>query len=419
MATVSFHLKEPNGDKPTAIFIWFNPQNGQPRVRIYTGDKIHPDQWEGGDIQRAKTPKRGTDTERNKTINTSNERMSKRLLDYWAECRAAGTLPTNEQLRAVVEPQAPTVEVAQPQPLIDFAAYLERMAAKNAVNTVKSHRTTYNHLVNFVSATRKPLEYKDFTRAWKNQFCTWLADGAGGDKPMADSSINKQLKNLKAFLHDAADHGLLERINTKRGWGWDFTESEPMALSAAELTLLEAMEGIPPYLENARRLWLLMAYTGLRYSDAIDLKPEHDKGDTIQLIPRKTTDVSAKVYVPKAARTLLAMCWSGEIHNIANSTLNEYIKEVCCRAGINEPTEKMTSYAQTSRPLKTVHPKYELVTCHTARRTFITHSFARKMPLELIMMSAAHTNPKTTLRYNQNTVARQIEVSRQAWGEDE
>ena len=89
MATVSFHLKEPNGDKPTAIFIWFNPQNGQPRVRLYTGDKLVPEQWEGGNVQRAKTPKRGPETERNKAINANNERMQKRLLDYYfLQCRA-------------------------------------------------------------------------------------------------------------------------------------------------------------------------------------------------------------------------------------------------------------------------------------------------------------------------------------------
>ena len=61
MATVSFHLKEPKVDKPTAIFIWFNPQNGTPRVRLYTGEKIHPALWAGGEIQRAITKGRTLD----------------------------------------------------------------------------------------------------------------------------------------------------------------------------------------------------------------------------------------------------------------------------------------------------------------------------------------------------------------------
>ena len=414
MATVSLHLKEPKGDKSTALFIWFNPQNGQTRIRIYTGDKISPDQWEGGKEQRAKTPKRGPETERNKAINANNERMTKRLLDYWADCRAAGFLPTVEQLRAVVEPEAPAAEAPErPQPLPDFAAYLERMVKKNSVNTVRSHRTTFNHLTSFVEKSRRPLEYADFTRDWKNRFVAYLAEGEG----LADSSVNKQLKILKEFLADAADHGRTPRIDVK-GWSWKFAEPEVLALTAAEMARLEALEGLPPYLENARCLWLLMAYTGLRYCDAMALKPEHDKGDVLKLVPKKTTDIAATVYVRKPARLLLAKWWAGEIHPVSNAKLNQYIKLVCERAGIDELTEQITYYGQTSRPEKVAVKKFARIGCHSARRTYTTLSFAKEMPLELIMQATGHINAKTTLRYNQNTEARQVEVSRRLWGED-
>lgn len=419
MATVSFHLKGPNGSKPTAIFIWFNPQNGGPRIRIYTGDKIHPAYWEGGDVQRAKTPKRDPETEMNKAINANNERMSKRLLAYWAECRANEKIPTAEELRAVVEPETPAAEAAdRPRPLLDFAAYLEWEAEKNAANTVRSHRTTYNHLARFVKKTRRPLEYADFTRDWKNKFAAWLAAGADIKPRMGDASVNKQLKILKGFLSYASDYGRTPRIDVK-GWSWKFVEPEVLALTAAELARLEALGGLPPYLENARCLWLLMAYTGLRYCDAMALKPEHDRGEVLQLVPKKTTDVAATVYIRKAARVLLQKCWAGEMHEISNSKLNEYIKLVCERAGLDELTEKITYYGQTSRPEREAIKKSQRVTCHTARRTFVSLSFEKQIPLELIMQAAGHSNARTTLRYNQTSVARQVEVSRKAWGEDE
>jgi|SRR6476661_1694230 len=415
MATVSFHLKEPNGEKPTAIFIWFNPQNGSSRVRIYTGDKIRPDQWEGGEEQRARTPKRGTETDRNKAINANNERMKKRLLDYWQECRAAGILPSAEQLRAVIEPEAAAAQMTErPQPLSDFITYLERMAKKNSPNTVRSHRTTYNHLSTFIEKSGRTLDYADFTREWKNRFAEYLAEEVG----LADSSVNKQLKILKEFLADAADHGRTPRIDVK-GWSWKFAEPEVLALTAAELARLEALDGLPPYLENARGLWLLMAYTGLRYCDAMTLKPEHDKGDVLHLVPKKTTDVTATIYVRKPARQLLKKWWSGELRPISNPKLNEYIKIVCEKAGIDELTEQISYYSQTSRPQKQAVKKYLRITCHSARRTYTTLAFAKEIPLELIMQATGHVNAKTTLRYNQNTVARQVEVSRRAWGEDE
>ncbi|OGX87029.1 hypothetical protein BEN47_11970 [Hymenobacter lapidarius] len=415
MATVSYHLKEPGGDKPTALFIWFNPQNGQPRIRIYTGDKIHPDQWEGGDAQRAKTPKRGPETERNKAINTNNERMAKRLLDHWAQCRAAGKLPTAEELRAVVEPEVPgTPEPERFRPLPDFLAYLSRMEKKNSPNTVRSHRTTYNHLAVFVAKSSRSLEYSDMTREWKDRFAGYLSE----EQKLADSSVNKQLKILKEFLADAADHQRTPRIDVK-GWSWKFAEPAVLALTTGELAQLEALTGLPPYLENARGLWLLMAYTGLRYSDAMTLRPEHDKGETLQLVPKKTTDIKATVYVRKPARALLNKWWAGELRPISNAKLNQYIKVVCELAGIDELTEQITYYAQTSRPHKVTKKKYLRISCHSARRTYTTLSFAKDIPLELIMQATGHVNAKTTLRYNQTTIARQVEVSRRAWGEDE
>ena len=418
MATISFHLKEPNGNKPTAIFIWFNPQNGGPRIRIYTGDKIHPAYWEGGNVQQARTPKRDPETEINRAINTNNERMNKRLLTYWADCRAKDTVPTAEELRTVIEPEAAASATNRPRPLQDFEAYLEFEAEKNATNTVRSHRTTYNHLVRFVEKSRRPLEYTDFTRDWKNKFAAWLAAGSEIRPRMGDASVNKQLKILKGFLTYAADHDRTPRIDVK-GWSWRFVEPEVLALTTADLTRLELLEGLPPYLENARCLWLLMAYTGLRYCDAMALKPEHDRGEVLQLVPKKTTDVAATVYIRKAARVLLQKCWAGEVHEISNPKLNAYIKLVCERAGLDELTEKITYYGQTSRPEREAIQKSQRVTCHTARRTFVSLSFEKQIPLELIMQAAGHSNARTTLRYNQTSVTRQVEVSRKAWGEEE
>ena len=415
MATVSFHLKEPNGEKPTAIFIWFNPQNGGERIRIYTGDKIRPDQWEGGEEQRAKTPRKGAESESNKRINGSNDRMRKRLLDYWQECRAVGWLPTAKQLRAVVEPEeaaAPAPE--HPHPLSDFVTYLERMTKKNTPNTVKSHRTTYNHLVAFASQSRRSLEYADLSIGWKDRFGAYLAE----EKRLADSSVNKQLKILKEFLADAADRGRTPRIDV-RGWGWKFVDPAVVSLSSKELAQLEALTDLPAYLENARGLWLLMAYTGLRYSDAMSLKPEHDKGDVLKLVPKKTTDIKVEVYVRKCTRRLLDKWWRKELRPISNPKLNEYIKVVCERAGINELTEKITYYGQTSRPEKVAVPKYQRISCHTARRTFTTLSLAKDIPLQVVMQATGHVNTRTTLRYNENTIARQIEASRKAWEEDD
>lgn len=422
-ASAKFHLTRPQPktpaaqQEPTAIFLLLYGDGKQ--IKMPTGESILPAEWDSAE-QRAKVGGRGRlkQSERNTLLNASLVRMGRAAVAYYDKGRAAGKLPTQDELRTAIKAEDPNAPAAQqPQPLLDFAERLARMVGLYAANTIKSHNTTYQHLSRYAGLSRRPLEYTHLTREWAERFAAWLSAGAGVREHMADGSVNKQLKILKEFLADAADRGRTPRIDVK-GWSWKFVEPEVMALTAAELGRIEALEGLPPYLENARCLWLLMAYTGLRYSDAMKLKPEHDKGDVLQLVPQKTTDITATIYVRKAARVLLNKCWAGEVHEIANSTLNDYIKKVCERAGIDEPIEKTTYYGQTSRPKKQVYKKYELVTCHSARRTMITLSFAKEIPLELIMFSAGHTNSKTTLRYNQNTVARHVEVNRRLWGED-
>lgn len=420
-ASARFHLTRPqpktpaDQQEPTAIFLLLYGDGKQ--IKLPTGESIHPAEWDSAE-QRAKAGGRGRlkQSERNTLLNAALARMGKAAVACYDKGKAAGKLPTRDELRLAIKAEDPGAITAQPLP--DFAERLDRMAGLYAVNTIKSHNTTYQHFSRYARLSRRPLDYAQFTREWAERFAAWLSAGAGVREHMADASVNKQLKNFKEFLADAADRGRTPRIDV-RGWGWKFVEPEVMALTAAELGRIEALEGLPPYLENARCLWLLMAYTGLRYSDAMKLKPEYDKGDVLQLVPQKTTDIPATIYVRKAARALLDKCWSEELHSVANSTLNDYIKKVCQRAGIDEPIEKITYYGQTSRPKKVVYKKYELVSCHTARRSHITLSFAKEIPLELIMFGAAHKNAKTTLRYNQNTVARHVEVNRRLWGEDE
>lgn len=51
---------------------------------------------------------------------------------------------------------------------------------------------------------------------------------------------------------------------------------------------------------------------------------------------------------------------------------NDYIKECCQIVGINKPTT-ITGFIGTKKIQNTL-PKYQLITSHTARKTFITNS---------------------------------------------
>jgi integrase len=229
--------------------------------------------------------------------------------------------------------------------------------------------------------------------------------------------VSKQLKLVKEFLTYAIDHGRCPPIDM-RGWTWKYKEAEIISLTAEELAAIEGLTELPPYLENARSLFLLMCLTGLRYSDAVRLKPEHDKGNLLNLSAKKTGS-TLQVYIRKSLRPILNKYWANELRLIAGQNLRDYIKELGKRAGIDTPTEKITYYGQTSQPLRETIPKYALLGCHTGRRTFVTLSIDRDVPTDVVMQATGHRKFETLQRYNKTSAARQVEVSRRVWGEED
>lgn len=416
MANVSFHLKEPKSDKPTAIFIWFNPLNGQPRIRIYTGDKIYPEYWHAGDVQRAVTKGRGLDVDvkkANETLNTNLDRMSKRLLAYWGECRAQGVLPSAEQLRQVIEPEAaPEAPVAVPRPLPDLLAYKERHARTRRPNTVKALGTLYNHLNRYEQTTGQPLEYASFTMQFWHDFTAYLLDEAN----LVDNSIAKHLAHLKHFLSDAYSLGHHTTQEYKR-WRWTRRDPNVLALTHAELKAIELVKldflSDAARLENARSLFLISCYTGLRFSDVAALKPEHQKGEWLQLTAQKTSE---KLTVPlrgNRALPLLDKLWAGAIRPISNQKLNKYIKDVARLAKINTPTE-VVEYRGSKRSSQTL-PKHDLISSHTGRRTFVSISLEGGLSWETIMQATGHKDFKSFRRYIQVTPERLLSEFEKVW----
>ncbi|WP_157780890.1 site-specific integrase [Hymenobacter sedentarius] len=420
MATVSFHLKDPKAEKPTTIYIWFNPQNGNDRVRIYTGEKILPIYWAGGDVQQARVKGRDIDAELKRTHETLNlnlARMSKRLLACWNECRSQDTLPSAAQLREAIEPEAaPAAPAPPPRPLIDLLAYKERHAITRRPNTVKAIGTLYNHLDRYEQHRGKTLTYEGFTKKFWDDFAAYLLDTAR----LQDNSIAKLLAHLKHFLGDAHESGHTTLQDYKR-WHWKRQDPDVLALTRAELSALERVDlsGLSDTdrLENARALFLISCYTGLRFSDVAALRPEHQNGEWLELRAQKTKE---KLTIPlrgNPAVPLLARLWAGLVHPIANQNLNAYIKDVARLAGIDTPTNH--DEHRGSLHTSTTHPKYELISTHTGRRTFVTLSLEGRLSWETIMKATGHKDFKSFRRYIQVTSDRLLTEFASVWSKQE
>lgn len=391
MAKISFLLTEPNATKPTPVFAFLS-FDGK-RVKVYTGLSVEPRHWNKGD-QRLVTrgfPQHGL-------TNDALQGIEDRLLTYYAECRAQGVLPTADELRAVALPQEKEPEPSKKVELVTrptfwsrFEEFLVQSREQGQPRTAQASATAGRHLREFGQRAKVPVDFDAITPGLGDKFASYLLKIG-----QTDNTIAKQFVRLKRFMKWAADRGYHTNAKYQR-LSWQRHDPEILTLTKEEVAAMEDLslaEG--GYLDNARALFLLACYTGLRYSDLVSIRPEHMKGQLLRLTMQKTRE-TVVVPLTGAALTLVQRQLAGGVRLITNQKLNEYLKEVGKLAGITEPFE-LIRYRGGKRET-TIMPKWEKMGCHTGRRTFVTLSLERGLRPEIIMKITGHKDWKSFQRY--------------------
>jgi integrase len=391
MATVSFHLKEPKADRPTAIFALLTIDR-RTRIKVYTGLSIIPTQWVASE-QKAK--ERGYPD--NPALNDALETKAQAIRGCYTACLAEGVLPTAAQLKEAAAPKLqPEAQATPNAPALTFwdyfAEWVELARLRGKARSASVYDTTRRHLLGFEKKAKYAVGFDTITPAFNDRFTAYLLSTA----KLTDNTIAKQVMTLKRFMKWAAERGHHQSTGYER-LTWKRQEPDIMTLTAEEVEALEALP-LPEggYLDNARALFLLSCYTGLRYSDLVSIRLEHVRGQTLRLTTQKTRET---VSIPLQARALpiVQRMIAGEIRPLSNQKLNDYLKELGERAGIAEPIE-VIRYRGGKRESTTL-PKWQKLGCHTGRRTFVTLSLERGLRPELVMKITGHRDWKSFKRY--------------------
>ena len=402
MATVSFHLKEPGVDRPTAIYALLTVDRRH-RIKAYTGRSIHPDKWIKAD-QRAQV--RGKGNELNEHLNNALADIAARLLLTYSKSLATGALPTAAALREAAAPERPD----EPEPVPVGGLFWQRYEewvnytrAAGNTRTAQAHATAGRHLREFSHAQGSAIDFDTLTSTVGDRWAAYLLNTAG----LTDNTINKHVGRLKSFMKWAAKRGYTENTALDRV-SWARREPDVMALSAAELRALESLP-LPAgsRLEKARAWFLLACYTGLRYSDLVRIQAQHVRPATATLpahlrLTAKKTRAVVNVPLSAPALVIVTRLLAGELASvkaqpITNPVLNRFLKELGQLAGIDSPIEVIRYRGGVADVITA--PKYKRLTVHTARRTFVTLNLGKGMSAEFVMKLTGHTSYKSFQRY--------------------
>lgn len=222
---------------------------------------------------------------------------------------------------------------------------------------------------------------------------------------LKNSTIKKKLDFLTWFLNWASGRG----YNTNMAYKTfrptlKETQRKVIFLSKPELDSLREMT-IPAgclHLEPVRDVFLFCCFSGLRHSDAYNLRRNDVKEDHIEITTVKTAD-SISIELNSITRGILdkykdfVFPENKALPVIQNQPMNRDLKELCRLAGINEKI-RITTYSGNQRKDE-IKEKWELVGTHTGRRTFIVNCLSLGIPPNVVMKWTGHSDYKAMKPY--------------------
>lgn len=241
-----------------------------------------------------------------------------------------------------------------------------------------------------------------------NEFRTYLIDNN-----YSNSYIVRTLKFFKSIIREYSRQNQNYNINYISNFKIELSNnySTLIALDEDEIIAIRDIE-LNERLSKIRDLFMVQCYTGLRVSDLLNIKPENVdiKRKEIGIATIKTSEI-IRIPVTNSIFTIFEK-YNFCLPKISDVKYNQYIKEVCKLAGIDAPT-LVTSWRGGKR-VDTIKPKYELISSHTARRTFITRLLRKGLLPEQIMKITGHRNRRSFDEYVKITQNEAVNAVRNA-----
>lgn len=284
------------------------------------------------------------------------------------------------------------------QKLTFTAFYAMALEQRNDIvaSTKQTQLNTLNHLLTALG----DLAFADLKYSTIDAFHQYLLG-----EELSLTTISKYHRHVKTYINLAINRGLMpSEANPYLSFKYDKGRSKPRGfLRLEELQTLASLqrEQMTKSQEQCRDMFMIMAYTGLRFSDAVSLAPGNisntPKGLHYSSIMKKNErrankEISLPIYAlfhfrgeeESRAQKWIKRCLKrygkgndqplfGGLHN---AVVNLELKELAKLAGINKK-----------------------ITTHIGRHSFGTNMAAASVPLPKLQSFMAHAKIETTMLY--------------------
>ncbi len=415
MANIRFRLRKPKEkNKLQSIYVVYSFGSNS-KLYFSINEKTTPVQW-SEEKQKIKVGNK-KNTRINNILNDLKAVTEKKITDY----KDKKEILTKEILKGFLTEYFNPKEKSEKNKdtLFDFIELHIKDKENNSsvatgrklnIYTLYTYKQTFETLKDYAKSKKIILDFDNLNLDFYNNYINFLQSNN-----LALNTIGKRIKTLKTFLNSATKQGINKNLAYK-----DFKviteKTQNIYLNENELKKIYDFDfSDNKRLEKVRDLFIVGCWTGLRFSDYKQINLENvtkNEIDILTVITQKTGQI-VKIPLKKEVKEILTKYNGKAPYNITNQKFNEYVKEVCKEVGINENIRKTITKGGVLN--KDTFEKYELVSSHTARRSFATNLYKNNFPAISIMQITGHTTEQSFLSYIKVTKEEHAQLLANHW----
>lgn len=381
-------------------------------LTLSLGYHVDRGKWDGQRCRRNST--HGVDKTPASVINKAVEKFEETVdrAFYWFE--GNDTVPTSVELKNIIQGKAQDAHIPPFGAAFDEFLQEGRRISQWSEATARKMTTIKHLLLKF----DPKITMADFTADTLDRLMAYQTENAvvdAGKKTdtntivkykgrYQNSTINRNMRFVKWFLRWADKKGYLRDSDfAKARTGFKTPKNPIVFLTWDELMKVFNLDlSAQPDLRLTRDMFCFCCFTSLRYSDLVNLHWSNVHGDALHVTTVKTTDTII-IDLNDYSREILDRYRSvrnerGTVFPTKSSQkMNQGLKKIAKDCGIDEPVRIVQMFGSDRKEITL--PKYELVTTHCGRRTFICNALSLGIAPNIVMEWTGHSDYKAMKPY--------------------
>ncbi len=276
---------------------------------------------------------------------------------------------------------------------------LTKKGKKFSKETTRGYKHCQDKFKEYETARKKKLSFETITMDTISDMIHFY-----NTQDLSLNAIGKIIKNLKVFLTNTVEiHGNPVGHQIKP----PAEETPDIYLNEKDLDKLYEVKLKDDIHNIVRDRFVIDCYLGLRISDLQLVTDDNIHGDFIVIANEKT---DSKVVIPQHPRVkAILKKYKGMPPKVSDQEMNRSLKEICLKAKLNEKFLYTVTKGGVRKDFY-LH-KWEMVSNHTARRTFITNLLKAGISSSIVMKLAGIKKAQTLERYNKISEEENAEIA--------